>query len=162
MVFGQFALSTCPLFVWRDSKSHLHFFFSFFFFSFIVGIISVVVGVYISELSPANLRGGYGALNQSLITTGIFVSNFIGYGFAVDDPPPSPGMPSNSTGAVESNGAGTQNLLSGLFADGTSQGPLDWAPWRGMLATAAIPALFQLVSFEDRGKPRIKLPASLT
>ncbi|XP_024525314.1 sugar transporter ERD6-like 4 isoform X1 [Selaginella moellendorffii] len=39
-----------------------------------VGVISFTVPMYIAEISPKNLRGSLGAINQLSVTTGIFLS----------------------------------------------------------------------------------------
>eukprot|EP00730_Choanoeca_flexa_P017114 TRINITY_DN8198_c0_g1_i3.p1 TRINITY_DN8198_c0_g1~~TRINITY_DN8198_c0_g1_i3.p1 ORF type:complete len:505 (+),score=112.64 TRINITY_DN8198_c0_g1_i3:113-1627(+) len=45
-----------------------------------VGLVSVTVPVYISEIAPTELRGGLGSINQLGVTIGILVSYAIGMG----------------------------------------------------------------------------------
>ena len=47
-----------------------------------VGLASVIVPLYIAEMSPADIRGLLVALNQLMITIGILVSYVVGYAFA--------------------------------------------------------------------------------
>eukprot|EP00128_Syssomonas_multiformis_P015955 Colp12_sorted_trinity150504_noHs@26012 len=50
---------------------------------FVVGLASgmatVVVPMYLSEIAPVHLRGGFGTLNQLLVTIGIVVSQVLGF-----------------------------------------------------------------------------------
>ncbi|KAI4327605.1 hypothetical protein L6164_020044 [Bauhinia variegata] len=43
-----------------------------------VGIISYVVPVYIAEISPQNMRGNLGSVNQLSVTIGIMIAYFLG------------------------------------------------------------------------------------
>ena len=43
-----------------------------------VGIFSVIVPIFIIEISPTNLRGSYGAVSQLAVTVGIMVSYCMG------------------------------------------------------------------------------------
>eukprot|EP00045_Choanoeca_perplexa_P007224 m.63910 g.63910 ORF g.63910 m.63910 type:complete len:503 (+) comp13983_c0_seq1:423-1931(+) len=45
-----------------------------------VGLVSVTVPVYISEIAPTELRGGLGSINQLGVTLGVLVSYAIGMG----------------------------------------------------------------------------------
>ncbi|HRW58797.1 MAG TPA: sugar porter family MFS transporter, partial [Chlamydiales bacterium] len=55
-----------------------------FFSGLAIGIASVIVPLYISEMSPAEYRGGLVSLNQLAITIGILISLIIDYSFADD------------------------------------------------------------------------------
>lgn len=44
----------------------------------VVGVISMSVPLYISEISPINLRGSLGAANQFAVTIGILASYVVG------------------------------------------------------------------------------------
>ena len=47
-----------------------------------VGLASVIVPLYIAEMSPPDIRGLLVALNQLMITVGILLSYIVGYAFA--------------------------------------------------------------------------------
>ena len=47
-----------------------------------VGLASVIVPLYIAEISPPDIRGLLVALNQLMITVGILLSYIVGYAFA--------------------------------------------------------------------------------
>lgn len=47
-----------------------------------VGVISVVVPTYISEMTPAKVRGKYGVFHQLFVTIGIFVGTLLGLAFS--------------------------------------------------------------------------------
>ncbi|MDQ2737000.1 MAG: sugar porter family MFS transporter [Pseudomonadota bacterium] len=47
-----------------------------------IGVASYLGPLYISEISPAGMRGGLVALNQLLLTLGILVSYFVDYGLS--------------------------------------------------------------------------------
>jgi sugar porter (SP) family MFS transporter len=53
-----------------------------FFVGACIGVASLVVPLYISEMSPARIRGALVSLNQLAITVGIGVAYFIDYAFA--------------------------------------------------------------------------------
>jgi SP family facilitated glucose transporter-like MFS transporter 1 len=43
-----------------------------------IGILSVVIPLYLSEVAPANLKGAIGAVNTLFNTTGIFITQILG------------------------------------------------------------------------------------
>ena len=45
---------------------------------YVTGFSTVVAPLYINEISPVNLRGGLGTLNQLGITSGILISQTLG------------------------------------------------------------------------------------
>lgn len=47
-----------------------------------VGIVSVVVPMYLSELAPKHIRGGLSSLMQLMVTTGIFVAYLVDFAFS--------------------------------------------------------------------------------
>ena len=47
-----------------------------------IGAASMLVPLYLSEISPSHQRGKLVSFNQLAMTTGILVSNLVGYGFA--------------------------------------------------------------------------------
>lgn len=47
-----------------------------------VGVVSVIVPVYISEMSPPEKRGSYGVFHQLFITIGIFIAVVLGLPFS--------------------------------------------------------------------------------
>ncbi len=50
----------------------------FFFFFFFLGLNTSLVPMYISEISPLNLRGGLGTVNQLAVTVGLLISQILG------------------------------------------------------------------------------------
>ncbi|RKQ36864.1 sugar porter family MFS transporter [Kocuria tytonis] len=46
-----------------------------------VGIVSVIVPMYLSELAPKNIRGGLSSLMQLMVTTGIFLAYVVDLAF---------------------------------------------------------------------------------
>lgn len=58
-----------------------------------VGLISFVCPVYLSEITPADVRGKYGVFHQLFITIGILIGTLIGLPltFASEIPSPTPG-----------------------------------------------------------------------
>ena len=49
-----------------------------FLISFCAGLNTSLVPMYISEISPLNLRGGLGTINQLAVTVGLLVSQILG------------------------------------------------------------------------------------
>jgi hypothetical protein len=45
---------------------------------FYIGIFSGILPLYLAELSPKNLQGSIGSLNQLLIVIGVLVTNIFG------------------------------------------------------------------------------------
>lgn len=43
-----------------------------------VGVVSLIVPIYMSEMSPPNVRGSYGVLHQLFITIGVFIGVLLG------------------------------------------------------------------------------------
>jgi facilitated trehalose transporter len=54
-----------------------------------VGLVSVCVPIYMSEVTPAALRGFYGVFHQLFITIGILVGTLIGLPLALSNPVPN-------------------------------------------------------------------------
>eukprot|EP01054_Gregarina_sp_Poly1_P004421 Gregarina_sp_Poly_1__4420@NODE_2384_length_2199_cov_2205_443246_g1518_i0_p1_GENE_NODE_2384_length_2199_cov_2205_443246_g1518_i0NODE_2384_length_2199_cov_2205_443246_g1518_i0_p1_ORF_typecomplete_len525_score54_42Sugar_tr/PF00083_24/6_3e95MFS_1/PF07690_16/2_3e14MFS_1/PF07690_16/1_6e11TRI12/PF06609_13/4e08TRI12/PF06609_13/5_9MFS_3/PF05977_13/2_1e05MFS_3/PF05977_13/0_018MFS_2/PF13347_6/1_6e03MFS_2/PF13347_6/8_1e07MFS_2/PF13347_6/21MFS_4/PF06779_14/1_4_NODE_2384_length_2199_cov_2205_443246_g1518_i078 len=54
-----------------------------------VGLVSVVVPVYMSEVTPANVRGQYGVFHQLFITIGILIGTVIGLPLPLASPLPA-------------------------------------------------------------------------
>jgi sugar porter (SP) family MFS transporter len=90
-----------------------------------VGAASVIAPAYIAEVSPPDIRGRLGSLQQLAIVFGIFVSLLVDYGLA-----------------QAAGGADKQLALGGNA-------------WRWMLASAAVPALiYGLLSLRIPESPR--------
>lgn len=81
-----------------------------------VGVVSVVVPTYITEMTPANVRGKYGVFHQLFITVGIFIGVLVGI--------PLPVVPADSSGKA------TMKLST-----------FDRVWWRVMLGFGIIPVI---------------------
>ncbi len=85
-----------------------------------VGIATLVSPLYISEISPSNVRGRMVTLFQFAITVGIMISLF--------------------------SNAAIKNFSDAMIASGELEGMFGWLfgsePWRGMFLAEGIPGLF--------------------
>jgi SP family sugar:H+ symporter-like MFS transporter len=90
-----------------------------------VGAASVIAPAYIAEMSPAELRGRLGSLQQLAIVTGIFVALLVDY------------------------------LLAAAAGGADQPVPWGGAAWRWMFASAAIPAaVYGIVALQIPESPR--------
>ncbi|HET6213122.1 MAG TPA: sugar porter family MFS transporter [Micromonosporaceae bacterium] len=90
-----------------------------------VGAASVIAPAYIAEISPAELRGRLGSLQQLAIVTGIFASLLIDY------------------------------LLANAAGGAGEQVPWGGAAWRWMFASAALPAaVYGVLALQIPESPR--------